>query len=58
MKKVKKTLNFQEVQTKVWDQYALRVADPAMFSYRWEDDIFAKKQALFDKTTNWRNLQT
>jgi len=52
MKKVKKTLNFQEVQTKVWDQYALRVADPALFSYRWEDDIFAKKQALFDKTTN------
>jgi len=35
-------------QTKFWDQCTLKKADPEMFSY-WGNDIFAEKQALFDR---------
>jgi len=40
-------INFQNFQTKFWDQYTLNKADEETLSF-WVNDIFAKKQAFFD----------
>jgi len=47
MNKANEISIFQEYQTKFWQQYSLKKADPETFSF-WVNDIFAKKQALFD----------
>jgi len=43
----KKISNFEEYQTKFWDEYTLKKVDPEMFSF-WVNNIFAMKQVLFD----------
>jgi len=45
MNKAREILHFQKYLIKFWDQYALKKADPEMFSI-WVNDIFAKKEAL------------
>jgi len=47
MNKPKKISNFQEYQTKFWDQYTLKKADPETFTF-WVNNIFANKHVLFD----------
>jgi len=47
MNKAREVLHFQKYLIKFWDQYALKKADPEMFSI-WVNDIFAKKEALPD----------
>jgi len=42
-----KISNFQEYQTRFWNQHTLKKAGPEMFSF-WINDIQAKKEALFD----------